>query len=143
MAVAAHHFRGSTKVYAYPMTKTPSAGDILVTKILADIDSQGLRPDARESELLERARAAADRIAEVEAIVKVEGATFTDKNGIVRPSPLLAEIRLQTSVLARVLSGVQMSAASESKNVAKQRAGRASWAAQVAREDLAGRDQAG
>jgi hypothetical protein len=120
------------------MTKTPTAGDILVAKLLADIDSQGLRPDAREAELLERARAAADRIAEVEAIVEVEGATYT-KDGVVRPSPLLAEIRLQTSILARVLSGVQMSTPNESKNVAKQRAGRASWAAQVARAELAER----
>ena len=119
------------------MTNTPSAGDILVTNILADIDSQGLRPDARENELLERARAAADRIAELEAIVAVEGSTFTDKTGVVRPSPLLCEIRTTTSVLARVLSGVQMSAPGQSpKHAAKRRAGQASWAARKARNDL-------
>ncbi len=113
---------------------SPSAGDTLVTKLLADIESQGLRCDARELELLERARAAADRIAQVEAVIELEGPTFTDKNGTVRPSPLLAESRLQSALLARVLGGIQMSDSTVGKAVSKVRAGNASWAARVARE---------
>jgi hypothetical protein len=120
------------------MAKT--AGDRLVDGVLADLESQGLRPDSREVALLERARHAADRIAELESVLRINGSTYFDKDGLARPSPLLNEIRQQAATLARVLSGVQMTAPSESKNVAKQRAGRASWAAAVARE-AAGRNE--
>jgi len=113
---------------------SPWAGDALVTKLLADIESQGLRPDAREQELLERARVTADKIAQIEAIVEFEGPTFTDKNGTIRPSPLLTESRLQSALLARVLGGIQMSDSTVSKAVSKVRAGNASWAARMARE---------
>jgi hypothetical protein len=121
------------------MTKI-TAGDALVASIMADLGEQHLRPDAREVELLERARTAADRIAQLESIVDVEGATITDKAGTVRPSPLLAEIRSTTLILARVLGGVQMSAPAQSKNPVKQRAGQASWAARSARQTLADRN---
>ncbi|MDT5071298.1 MAG: hypothetical protein QOH82_618 [Mycobacterium sp.] len=43
--------------------------------------------------MLQRASAAADRIAELERLVAEQDSTFTDKYGTVRPSPLLAEIR--------------------------------------------------
>lgn len=116
------------------MEKKQPAGDILVANILRDIDSQGLRPDAREFELLERARVLATRLEHLEATIAREGETYVNKAGTVCPSPLLCEVRTTTSILARVLSGVQMSAPTDSKQVAKVRAGQASWAARVARE---------
>jgi hypothetical protein len=119
---------------------TPSAGDALVESILADLTGQHLRPDAREIELLELARASASRIAELEAIVVVEGTTFTDAAGTMRPSPLLAEIRCTTVILARLLGGIQMSAPTKSKNPVKQRAGQASWAARSTRQALTDRN---
>ncbi|MGO8967872.1 MAG: hypothetical protein ACLQGN_30865 [Mycobacterium sp.] len=113
-----------------------SAGDALVAAVVADLREQHLAPDARETELLDRARAAADRIAELEKIVAVEGMTFTDKHGTVRPSPLLSEIRSTTLVLTRCLGGIQMSAGTAAKNPIKVRAGQASWNARLAREGL-------
>lgn len=114
-----------------------SAGDILVANILTDIDSQGLRPDAREVELLERARILGNRLERLEARIEAEGETYQHhKTGVVYPSPLLCEVRTTTAILARVLSGVQMSAPDNSKNVAKVRAGNASWAARQARAAL-------
>ena len=114
------------------------AGDVLVANILADIDSQGLRPDARESELLARARVLATRLEHLEATIAVEGETYVHpKTGTTYPSPLLCEVRTTTAILARVLSGVQMSASENTKQVAKVRAGQASWAARVAREQNA------
>ena len=114
--------------------KASSAGQALVDAITTDLAEQHLRPDARETELLERAHAAADRIAELEKLVATEGMTYVDKQGTVRPSALLAEIRSQTVVLARVLGGIQMSAAGQSRNPVKVRAGQASWRARSARE---------
>ena len=114
--------------------KKATPGDRLVKAVLADLAAQHLAPDARESELLERARSAADCIAELEALVIREGATFLDKQGTVRPSPLLAEIRSTTLVLTRCLGGIQMNPSAVPKNPVKQRAGQASWAARSARQ---------
>jgi len=61
------------------MTKT-TAGQALTERILADMESVDLDPDSREVELLTRAAVAADRIEELEAVVRREGSTFTDKN---------------------------------------------------------------
>jgi hypothetical protein len=110
----------------------PTAGDVLVSSIVADLAGQQLAPDAREVELLERARAAVDRIAELEGIVALEGMTYTDKAGVVRPSPLLAEIRSTTIVLTRCLGGIQMNAFAVAKDPVKQRAGLKSWAVRSA-----------
>lgn len=117
------------------MVMKQSAGDILVASILSDIDSQGLCPDARELELLERARVLATRLEHLEATIAREGETYVHpKTGITYANPLLSEVRASTALLTRVLSGVQMSAVETGKQVAKVRAGQASWAARVARE---------
>ena len=116
-------------------------GDKLVASILADLEAQGLRPDAREVALLARARHAVNQIADLELVLVVNGSTYLDKDGLARPSPVLNEIRQQTSVLARVLSGVQMVAPAEAKSLAHQRAGAASWNARIARAQQ--REQAG
>ena len=104
--------------------------------VIDDLRSQHMAPDSREIELLQRARAAADRIAELEDVVSREGSTFTDKHGTVRPSPLLAEIRSTTLVLARCLNSVQFNPGPAAKNPVKVRAGQASWAARVGRENV-------
>lgn len=111
------------------MTKARSAGDELRQRILADLDEQGLDPDSRELELLDRACSAADRIERLEVIVAEHGETVVDGNGNIRPSALLTEIRLSTHTIARCLGGIQFDAG---KDAVKQRAGRASWAARSA-----------
>jgi hypothetical protein len=113
-----------------------SPGNALVDSITADLSEQGLTPDARETELLAHACAAADRIAELEKLVAREGSTYRDKDDIVRPSPLLAEIRSTTLVLTRCLGGVQMNPGPAYKNPVKQRAGQKSWAARSGREQM-------
>ena len=81
-----------------------------------------------------RAAVAADRIEELEAVVRREGSTYTTKDGVVCPSPLLAEIRLQDAVLTRNLRGIVMEAKNENgKDAAKSRAGMASWRARQSR----------
>lgn len=96
---------------------------------------QNLQPDAREVELLDRARAAADRIAELESLVAKHESTFIDTDGVYRPSPLLVEIRQSTTILTRCLNGIQMNPG-PAKNPVKQRAGQASWVARSARDAM-------
>jgi hypothetical protein len=111
------------------MTKKLSAGDQLVADILADLDAEGLEPDARESALLERARQVANKIELLEAAVAMAGLTYVDKEGTVRPSPILAELRSSSLVLARCLNGIQMDAGKRGVDPIKSKAGKASWAA--------------
>jgi hypothetical protein len=112
-----------------------SPGDELVSKILADLEAEGIEPDSRETELLEQARDMTDRIAELKELVMVHGSTIIDKQGNVRPSPLLSEIRQSTIVLTRCLNGVNMYANPvEMPDPRKQRAGQASWRARQGRD---------
>jgi hypothetical protein len=119
-------------------TKAPSAGEALVASILADLAEQDMAPDSRETELLKRASAAADKLERLEAALAETGLTYTDKEDVTRPSPLLAEIRSTTLVLTRCLGGIQMDPGKESKNPSKVRAGQASWQARSAGGDLRG-----
>jgi hypothetical protein len=107
----------------------------LTERIIADLHAQGMQLDSREQELLTRASGAADRIEILERLVAKAGLTYTDKDGTVRPSPMLSEIRSTTLVLARCLGGIQMTPG-KTPNAAKQRAGVASWAARVGRQDI-------
>jgi hypothetical protein len=119
-------------------TKAPSAGDALVQGILADMAENHLTPDAREAALLEKARAAADKIEQLEAAVEQTGLTYVDRDGVTRPSPLLAEIRSTTLVLTRRLAPIQMEPAKATKDPNKVRAGQASWAARSTSGNLRG-----
>jgi hypothetical protein len=119
-------------------TKPPSAGDDLVQGILADMAEVHLAPDAREAALLEKARAAADKIERLEAAVEQTGLTYVDRDGVTRPSPLLAEIRSTTLVLTRCLAPIQMEPAKVTKDPNKVRAGQASWAARSTNANLRG-----
>jgi hypothetical protein len=116
-------------------TANDSAGQRLTGAILADLEMQDLEPDARETALLARAATAADRIEALEALVAAEGETFVNKAGVRCPSPLLAEIRLQDSLLMQALRGIKMDAprTAAGKDAAKSRAGQASWRARQAR----------
>jgi hypothetical protein len=120
--------------------KIKSAGDLLVESIIEDLHAQNLHPDAKESELLERARRCADNIAELESLVAKHGKVYTDKNGVARPNTMLAEIRLQVQLLRQCLDGIEFNtSAGHVKNAAKQRAGNASWAARQGRDALKAR----
>jgi hypothetical protein len=66
-----------------------------------------LTPDAREAALLDKAAAAADKIEQLELAVAVTGLTYVDRDGVTRPSPLLAEIRSTTLVLTRCLAPIR------------------------------------
>lgn len=101
----------------------------LVADIMADLDAEGLEPDTRESALLERTRQVADKIEAPEAAVAKAGLTFVDKDGVTRPSPILAELRSSSLVLARCLNGIQMDTGRQGKDPIKSKAGKASWAA--------------
>jgi hypothetical protein len=118
-------------------TPQPRAGDELVAAIIADMSAEHLTPDARELELLDKARLAANKIEMLEAAVAEAGLTYRDKDGVVRPSPLLSEIRSTTLVLQRCLAPLQLTPEAV-KDAAKQRAGQASWAARSATGGLRG-----
>lgn len=122
-----------------PMTSknTAQTGRELVAAILADVEAEGLELDAREVDLLQRAGRAADVVASLETMLSKCGRTFTDKDGVVRPSPLLAEIRQQTVIIARCLGGIALDQG-RTADPAKSRAGRASWAARSASGDCRG-----
>jgi hypothetical protein len=105
-----------------------SAGDALRRKVLADLDEVEIDLDSREAEALERACLMADRIAELEGLIAEHGRTYIDRYGVLRPSPLLAEVRQSTAIMCRALGMIQMTDTPKADPV-KQRAGRASWAA--------------
>ena len=89
-------------------TKAATAGAALVQRIKEEMAEVHLTPDAREVELLDKAAAAADKLERLEAAVEKCGLTYVDKDGVTRPSPLLAEIRSTTLVLTRCLAPIQM-----------------------------------
>jgi hypothetical protein len=109
-----------------------------VQGIVADMAENHLTPDAREAALLDKGRATADKIAELEAALAKTGVTYVDRDGVTRPSPLLAEIRSLTLVLTRCLAPIQMEPAKVTKDPNKVRAGQASWAARSTSGNLRG-----
>jgi hypothetical protein len=119
------------------MTKKQTAGEKLLAEILADLDAEGLEPDARESALLERAHQVADKIEALEVGVAKAGLTFVGKDGVTRPSPILAELRSSSLVPARCFNGIQMDAGRQGKgkDPIKSKAGKASWAARSGGEN--------
>ena len=100
-------------------------GAALVARIRAEMAEENLEPDAREVELLSLAEDLADRIAELEKAIEVDGLTSTSKGGLVRLHPGVVEARQTRTALARVLSEIQMR--DDSKNPVKQRAADTRW----------------
>jgi hypothetical protein len=83
-------------------------GRELVARIVADMAAHGLEPDAREIELLSLAEGLADRLAELEEAVEVEGLSVTLLSGRVVMNPAVAESRMTRTALATVLGRVSM-----------------------------------
>lgn len=112
-------------------------GDKLVGAIRAELDSNGLEPDAREEGLLAQVAATADIIAEAQRRLDADGLVFApaSKGGPPRPHPLLAELRGQRAVLARLLS--QLSMEEGSKNPVKQKAAATRWRARNMQREAA------
>lgn len=117
--------RSVTKLQA----ATTGAGDELVAKIRGELDSKGLEPDACEEGLLAEIRATADIIAAAQQRIDADGLVFAPatKGGPPRAHPLLAEIRGQRAVLARLLS--QISLEEGTKSAAKVKAANTRWRA--------------
>ncbi|WP_406817405.1 hypothetical protein [Mycobacterium sp. M23085] len=116
--------RSVTKLQAAAVT---GAGDELVAKIRAELDGKGLEPDAREEGLLAEIRATADIIAAAQQRIDDDGLVFAPatKGGPPRAHPLLAEVRGQRAVLARLLSAISLEEGT--KNPAKVKAANARW----------------
>ena len=87
---------------------------------------------------IEHRPADADKIEQLKAALARTGLTFTDKDDVTRPSPLLAEIRSTTLVLVRCLAPIQMEPVKQTKDQNKVRAGQASWAARSTAANLRG-----
>ena len=89
----------------------------------------GYRFDARDLALLATAQRIADRIDALEAELEATGLTVTGSTGQFKVSPLVAEIRLQQTALARVLDGVHIPSGDggERKSPRHQRAATTRW----------------
>jgi hypothetical protein len=113
-----------------PMTKRQTvrrtSGQALVARVLAEMRSQGLAPDGRETELLTLAETLENRRAELEASIAEDGVRVKMEGGRVLLNPAVAEARQTATALARVLQGVQMEPG-PMKNPAKQAAAQSRW----------------
>lgn len=89
----------------------------------------GFRFDARDLVLLAAAQRIADRIDALEAELEHTGLTVAGSSGQPRLSPLVAEIRLEQTALARVLDGVHIPSVEgeERKSSRNVRAARRRW----------------
>jgi hypothetical protein len=88
----------------------PSPGEELVARLRAEMTVKNLEPDAREEGLLVQIRQVADEIAELRERIDAEGLTFkpATPGGPPRMHPAAAEIRQNRTVLARLLSQIQL-----------------------------------
>jgi DNA-binding Lrp family transcriptional regulator len=100
--------RGS--VTKLPINSGPSPGEELVARLRAEMAVKNLEPDAREEGLLVQIRQVADEIAELRERIAAEGLTFkpATPGGPPRMHPAAAEIRQNRTVLARLLSQIQL-----------------------------------
>lgn len=106
------------------------AGRRLASSVLAQLTADGLAPDARDEALLGAAARLADRIHELEAMVRKDGARTIGKTGIVRLHPAIAECRNSTVALAKVLALVALEETSgATKDPAKVHAAQTRWRA--------------
>lgn len=110
-----------------PTRKALSAGAALVAAIEADMAEAGVEPDAIERTLLDAAARLADRIAELEAIVAVDGLIVTTPTGQIKTHPAAVESRACSIALPRVLSGITVGDSTAGKNPAKVRAAETRW----------------
>lgn len=103
-----------------------TAGELMVKKITAALDEQGLEPTALEREFLSQASAVADLIAALENNVSRDGVMLNGERGAY-VNPAVTEARQQRMLLRALLSKVDMTDPGETqKNPAKVKAGQAS-----------------
>jgi len=88
----------------------PSPGEELVARLRAEMAVKNLEPDAREEGLLVQIRQVTDEIAELRDRIAAEGLTFkaATRGGPPRMHPAAAEIRQNRTLLARLLSQIQL-----------------------------------
>lgn len=110
------------------------AGRRLVREVLAQLTEDGLEPDVRERHLLDLAAGLADRLAEVQDVLAVDGITTTTAAGGIKPHPMLAAERQLALGIQRLLDGVSLTAAPV-KSAAKVRAAQTRWRAHNAAKD--------
>ncbi len=98
-----------------------------MARLRAELDAQGLEPDAREEGLLLQIRQVADEIAELRDRIGAEGLTFkpATPGGPPRLHPAAAEIRGNRSLLGRLLQ--QISLEESVRNPVKQKAANVRW----------------
>lgn len=102
------------------------AGADLVARITAEMQANGLEPDAKETELLAVAEGLADRLADLEQDIEEDGRSMVLTSGRIVMNPAVAESRMTRTSLATVLTKISMSEAPAIDRV-KQAASKARW----------------
>lgn len=119
--------------------KKPTAGQKIVAEIVAEMAGSGLQPDSKDAAALQVIQETGDLIERLEKQLAKAGDTYTDREGVVRPSPLASEIRQHRLVLLRATNAVVLTPTTAApKNAAKQRGAAASWKARQAQYGAAG-----
>jgi hypothetical protein len=110
-------------------TAKATRGARLVASVRAEMAELGCSPTSTEEELLRVASTLADRLDELEKMIKKDGLMVTTSRGDLRTHPAAAEHRAVATNLARVLGGVYVgdSVTRPSKDARKQRAARRRW----------------
>lgn len=108
------------------MTARKTPGKALVGRIIADMSTRGLEPDAKERELLALAEGLADQLDGLRKAVSAEGYTTALESGRVVINAAVPAINTTSLALAKVLAQVQMSD-QPPINLVKQRASKARW----------------
>lgn len=104
-----------------------SAGAELVARIVDDMHAHGLEPDAKEQELLALAEGLADRLAELEETIELEGLSVMLSSGRTVMNPAVSESRQTRTALATVLGRVSM-VEGRAKDPTKVKAAQVRWA---------------
>lgn len=89
---------------------TVTPGEQLRERIATEYEHNGTEPDGREAEMIDRAAATADLIAELEAVLDRDGPTTEGSAGQTVLHPAVPELRQQRAALQRFLSALDFSA---------------------------------
>jgi len=111
------------------MTANRTRGKRLVESIRAEMADLGCKPTSTEEELLRVAASLADRLEELEKLIKRDGLLITNAKGDLRPNPACVEARATATTLSRTLGSIYIgdSASAPKKDARKQRAARRRW----------------
>lgn len=108
------------------MTVPKASGKAMIRRIVADMTSRGLEPDALERELLDLAEGLADQLVALRRNVKMQGVNTTLESGRIVANPAVAQINTTSLALAKVLSQINMDE-TPAINRTKQAAAKARW----------------